>query len=1043
MYLNSGTSTLLVTQDSDKKLNQFRSLSSPLPIGQKVRVKVSEIDRMLKVYVNGAYYYSFTVDGNRPVGPTKIYMSNPWENPASATIGNVQINTCPTVSLAAPSSSCAPVTLLSDFKQIERDTYLGRVTLKEDYRLDFDINLKQIPTTWVNVLHFTKGDSDITTVGDRAPAVWIIPNKAKLFVSQDAGNQKNLGVESSLTIPIGTRVHVIIIAIGDTLKVYVGETLYESITIPNPYSVFTLPGLKPTGNVHVYASDPWYTAPNAELGAVVFNPCPTLPKLLEPSNSCSKVNVFEGTTFIEKNTLLGSVNVLGDYAIEFDLTINGIVPDWANILHLTQTGRNLGTVGDRIPGIWLFPGKAKIYVSQDTVTAINQGYAEPDVKSLDIGKKYRVKVLSSHRQLEVFVNNELYVRKFLTGATPTGPAQLFMSDNWHTPANAIISQVTYDPCPKVIPLLTPKNTCDIIPLEIPSSSLQQGYYLGQINVRSNYEIEFDMVINGVTNDWGSIMHFSMTGNNYGVVGDRVPGIWLYPKSTMIHVPQDAGTTINQHRNPTKELALNKLYRVKVRSFGSQQKIYIDNVWYYTHNLIGNKPSGAAHVFMADPWYSPANVQISNAIYTPCPDPDILFTATDKCDKITLIDSAALIEPSDYMGLVTVNADYEIEFNLTINALTPSWGNILHFTKSNNNILNNGDRIPGVWLYPNAATLLVAQDFDTQANVATPMGATISMGVPHYIKIVAVGQKIRTFVDNVLYSTLTNSNPRTKGVANVYIGDPWHTPADAWISKVYYNPCPTPFKYLEPSKTCDVVNVFSGSTAIEQNTLLGSVNVLGDYAIEFDLTINGIVDGWSNILHLTQTGRNLGTVGDRIPGIWLFPGKAKIYVSQDTVTAINQGYAEPDVKSLDIGKKYHVKVLSSHRQLEVYVDDILYARKFLTGATPTGPAQLFMSDNWHTPANAIISQVTYDPCPDVIPLLTPKNTCDTIPLEIPSSSLQQGYYLGQINVRSNYEIEFDMVINGVTNDWGSIMHFSLTGNNYGVVGDRVPGIWLYP
>ncbi|KAI8891960.1 hypothetical protein BC833DRAFT_662734, partial [Globomyces pollinis-pini] len=357
MYLNSGTSTLLVTQDSDKKLNQFRSLSSPLPIGQKVRVKVSEIDRMLKVYVNGAYYYSFTVDGNRPVGPTKIYMSNPWENPASATIGNVQINTCPTVSLAAPSSSCAPVTLLSDFKQIERDTYLGRVTLKEDYRLDFDINLKQIPTTWVNVLHFTKGDSDITTVGDRAPAVWIIPNKAKLFVSQDAGSQKNLGIESSLTIPIGTKVHVTIIAIGDTLKVYVGETLYESITIPNPYSVFTLPGLKPTGDVHVYASDPWYTSPNAELGAVIYNPCPTLPKLLVPSNSCSKVNVYEGTTFIEKNTLLGSVNVLGDYAIEFDLTINGIVDGWANILHLTQSGRNLGTVGDRIPGIWLFPGK--------------------------------------------------------------------------------------------------------------------------------------------------------------------------------------------------------------------------------------------------------------------------------------------------------------------------------------------------------------------------------------------------------------------------------------------------------------------------------------------------------------------------------------------------------------------------------------------------------------------------------------------------------------------------------------------------------------
>ncbi|KAI8897016.1 hypothetical protein BC833DRAFT_566137 [Globomyces pollinis-pini] len=484
------------------------------------------------------------------------------------------------------------------------------------------------------------------------------------------------------------------------------------------------------------------------------------------------------------------------------------------------------------------------------------------------------------------------------------------------------------------------------------------------------------------------MHFSLTGNNYGVVGDRVPGIWLYPKSTMIHIPQDAGTTINQHRAPTKALLLNTPYHVKVRSVGSQVKVYLNDEWYYTHNIIGNKPSGAAHVFMADPWYAPANVQISNVVYEPCPSPENLLKATNLCDRITLEADPGLIEFSNYLGLVTVNADYEIEFNLTINALTPSWGNILHFTTTNNNMANNGDRIPGVWLYPNAAKLLVAQDFDTQANVATPMGATISIGEPHYIKIVAVGQKIRTYVDNVLYSTITNSNLRTKGVANVYIGDPWHTPADAWISKVYYNPCPTPFKYLEPSNTCDLVNVFSGSTAIEQNTLLGSVNVLGDYAIEFDLTINGIVDGWANILHLTQSVRSVGST------------------------------------------------------VKIYLNDNWYYTHTLIGEKPTGIAHLFASDPWYAPANVLISNIVYNPCPSGPKPIVPSLTCDLVTLLKEPSQLENANLLGNIYVHNHYAITFDLVINGVVPSWGSILHITQDGNN-DKVGDRIPGIWLYP
>ncbi|KAJ2991294.1 hypothetical protein HDV02_003864 [Globomyces sp. JEL0801] len=654
---------------------------------------------------------------------------------------------------------------------------MGLVTVNADYEIEFNLTINALTPSWGNILHFTKSNNNMLNNGDRIPGVWLYPNAAKLLVAQDFDTQANVATPMGATISMGEPHYIKIVAVGQKIRTYVDNVLYSTLTNSNP---------RTKGVANVYIGDPWHTPADAWISKVYYNPCPTPFKYLEPSNTCDVVNVFPGSTAIEQNTLLGSVNVLGDYAIEFDLTINGIVDGWANILHLTQSGKNLGTVGDRIPGIWLFPGKSKIYVSQDTITGINQGYAEPDVKSLDIGKKYHVKVLSSHRQLEVYVDDALYARKLLIGATPTGTAQLFMSDNWHTPANAIISQVTYDPCPDVIPLLTPKDTCDTIPLELPSSSLQQGYYLGQINVRSNYEIEFDMVINGVTNDWGSIMHFSLTGNNYGVVGDRVPGIWLYPKSTMIHIPQDAGTTINQHRNPGKELELNKLYHVTVRSVGSTVKIYLNDNWYYTHTLIGEKPTGIAHLFASDPWYAPANVLISNIVYNPCPSGPKPIVPSLTCDLVTLLKEPSQLENANLLGNIYVHNHYAITFDLVINGVVPSWGSILHITQDGNND-KVGDRIPGIWLYPGDTKLLVSQDSFTSRNQFGTPGVSLDIGKLYMIRVEIVDQTVTVFVNSNVYYQRTISGDRPNGYAKVFVADPWHTPANAIISNVYYSP----------------------------------------------------------------------------------------------------------------------------------------------------------------------------------------------------------------------------------------------------------------
>ena len=73
--------------------------------------------------------------------------------------------------------------------------------------------------------------------------------------------------------------------------------------------------------------------------------------------------------------------------------------------------------------------------------------------------------------------------------------------------------------------------------------------------------------------------------------------------------------------------------------------------------------------------------------------------------------------------------------------------------------------------------------------------------------------------------------------------------------------------------------------INQNMHASNVALPIDYAVAFDLTPTGTeVASWSNIVHFTATNHDCCNYGDRVPGVWFYPGSRRIHIIDGHVSS---------------------------------------------------------------------------------------------------------------------------------------------------------------
>jgi hypothetical protein len=266
-------------------------------------------------------------------------------------------------------------------------------------------------------------------------------------------------------------------------------------------------------------------------------------------------------------------------------------------------------------------------------------------------------------------------------------------------------------------------------------------------------------------------------------------------------------------------------------------------------------------------------------------------------------------------------------------------------------------------YPNSRRLHVidggAGPTTTQnVNDECPITTQLQVGKKYHIRIEIAPKHVHVHIDGkVACQETRRDRHQFKGVT-VFASDPWHEPADATISNFA----------LDPQRDYQLV----GKTPLQlkKGTLLKMIDVLPDYyTFQFDLTPGpNIRKGWGSIVHLTSTNHDCCNYGDRIPGIWFYPGSRRLYVID--------GHAGPSINSngqnrksgdhhggddecpiktpLPVGRTVQVRIDMSKTFIRVYFNGQKVCDENRKGRLPFTDVRVYASDPFYTAADATIA-----------------------------------------------------------------------------------------
>ena len=122
-----------------------------------------------------------------------------------------------------------------------------------------------------------------------------------------------------------------------------------------------------------------------------------------------------------------------------------------------------------------------------------------------------------------------------------------------------------------------------------------------------------MTLHGIVRNWGSIIHVTKGGNCCNV-GDRSPAIWTSPGKTTLHIVFGDSRNGNWHILETGPLPLGEPVGIRITAEGSSVTAIIGSQTYRLKQPT-RRPTGKNYkIYMADPWYEPANADIDDFEY---------------------------------------------------------------------------------------------------------------------------------------------------------------------------------------------------------------------------------------------------------------------------------------------------------------------------------------------------------------------------------------------------------------------------------------------
>jgi len=168
------------------------------------------------------------------------------------------------------------------------------------------------------------------------------------------------------------------------------------------------------------------------------------------------------------------------------------------------------------------------------------------------------------------------------------------------------------PKPPVCPILPCSNI--LLPRNV---SLSKGNKIGTVVHSGNFELAFKINVKGIVSGWGSILHFTQSGNDCCSFGDRSPGIWFYPNTTKIYLI--LGDSANGGDWGPRELEMilpnNKESTFMLKCDGRSITITINGITYKSTQP-DTRPSGNFHVWAANSFHDAANADLKDLCFMP-------------------------------------------------------------------------------------------------------------------------------------------------------------------------------------------------------------------------------------------------------------------------------------------------------------------------------------------------------------------------------------------------------------------------------------------
>uniref|UniRef100_A0A7S3YHN4 DUF5648 domain-containing protein n=1 Tax=Lotharella globosa TaxID=91324 RepID=A0A7S3YHN4_9EUKA len=818
---------------------------------------------------------------------------------------------------------------------------------------------------------------------------------------------------------------------------------------------------------------------------------------------------------LSKNNYIGTIRTYTGYQLQFDVKITSTIAGWSNILHFSSTGNNCCQRGDRIPGIWLYSNTARLHV-RTSASGDPDGGCDPTTE-LEMNKFVNVKVqVLEQGTVEVYLDGQSVCKSTVSGSVEEGGqiAKVYVSDPWHDAAIGQIAHITYTPftaSPTAYPTYYPTGFPTEYPTEYPTPGLltginilggktlelEQGLFLGQLRSFQGYEFSFDVMPTSTGADWNNLFRITESDNNCCQNGDRVPAIWFYSETTRLHVRTGTDTDGDEGCDPATSLDLNEWSNVKIQVHDTSEiEVFINNESSCKRKMTGTPfPAGSLmKIYASDPWHDAAKALVKNVNYKPfsaaptsypSPAPTTKYpTGYPSPGHLTGVDmlngQTLTLFQNHYLGSVTSYKGFEVTFDVKPTDTLNDWGSILHFTASDENCCNNGDRVPGVWFQASSTRMHIRTGTILNGDDGCDPTQVLAMDKWTSVRIrVRENGFLEVFYDNesVCERTMPGAVHPAGKILKVYGGDPWHDAAKGQIRNLNYlsytlaptqfptnDPTAYPSPYPTVNPTPGMVsgtNILGGNIlTLTQGMYLGQIRSFAGYQLNLDVKISEVMFGWSNIVHLTQTGNNCCALGDRMPAIWLYSMSTRAHIR--TGTSVNHNDGCDPAEKLPLNKWTNIKIKQlDDSLLEILFDGKLVCKRDLPGSVPTGGKilKIYASDPWHVASAGQLANMTYTSFtaqPTQFPTQYPTNYPSPSPTSYPTPghlsgvdmldgqtiTLFKNHYLGTVTSYKGYTITFDFKPTGTVIGWSNILHFTRTGNNCCSNGDRIPGIWLY-